>query len=264
MRSNCPSRSLVLSVVAAGSLLLGAPAAHAGFDPALAFGSRCSGCHSVGRGDVVGPDLKGVNARHDRTWLHAFIHSSQSVIQAGDAAANALFVKYGKQRMPDHPLTVAEIDRVLDFIAKGGPGSGEGSIRHARTATAAEAGLGRDLFLGRRRLANAGVACVQCHVAGATAMIGGTLACDLTGVYSKYQDWGLHRAIQAARFPMMTALYREHPMTADEVFALKAYLYRAGQAKASSREGGSSTFALLSFISSIKSAWHSLNGDAGR
>src|SRR5262245_12206105 len=79
-------------------------------DSATVFMSRCSSCHSVGRGDVVGPDLKGVTARHDRAWLHHFIHSSQSVIRSGDRVATSLFQRYGRQVMPDHPLSDAEID----------------------------------------------------------------------------------------------------------------------------------------------------------
>src|SRR6185295_18635052 len=75
----------------------------AAFDAAVAFDARCSTCHSVGRGVVVGPDLRGVTARHDGRWLRSFIRSSQSVIRSGDASAVALFRKF-QRVMPDHPL----------------------------------------------------------------------------------------------------------------------------------------------------------------
>jgi mono/diheme cytochrome c family protein len=217
------------AIAVASLALMGVEAAHAGFDPGLAFMSRCSGCHSVGKGDVVGPDLKGVTSRHDRNWLHLFIHSSQSVIQAGDASAMALFEKYKHQKMPDHPLSVAEIDQVLAFIEKGGPDAGKPAIRHARTATVAETERGRQLFLGIRRLANAGAACIQCHAVEDVGLAGGTLACDLTRSYIKYQDWGMTRAIQGAELPLMASIYRDRPVTEDEAFALKAFLYRSAR-----------------------------------
>jgi len=205
------------------------PAA-AAFDAAVAFNIRCSGCHSVGKGVVVGPDLRGVTKRHDAGWLHRFIRSSESVIRSGDLAAVALFEKYRK-RMPDHPLADAEIDAILAFIEAGGPKAGSGEYRLAREATAAEVARGRDLFTGRMRLANGGAACIRCHdVGGAAGWQGGTLAPDLSDAYARHQDGGLTRALTESRFPLM-ADYRERPLTRDETFALKAFLYQVSRAR---------------------------------
>ncbi|HEY4561761.1 MAG TPA: hypothetical protein VIJ36_02220, partial [Thermoanaerobaculia bacterium] len=53
------SRSRCVFVFLLAALVAG-PALAAGFDPASTFEVQCSGCHSVGRGVVVGPDLSGV------------------------------------------------------------------------------------------------------------------------------------------------------------------------------------------------------------
>jgi hypothetical protein len=206
--------------------LLPLPLCAAAFDAAMVFNARCSGCHAVGTGDVVGPDLRGVTARRDARWLHAFIRSSQSVIRHGDRTAVALFQKYQK-RMPDHDFTDQEIDRLLAFIAAGGPQRPAGEYRHARMATGAEVAQGRRLFTGAASLAHGGAACSRCHVAGNTASWwGGTLASDLTHVYLKYRDGGLTRALTESRFPLMTE-YRDRPLTSEETFAIKAFLYQA-------------------------------------
>jgi mono/diheme cytochrome c family protein len=245
---------------AVAMLVLGCAAeVHAAPDVAVVFGSRCSSCHSVGKGDVVGPDLKGVTSRHDRAWLHRFIHSSQSVIRTGDPAANALFNRYGKQVMPDHPLSDAEIDTLLAYIEKGGPGAGE-DVRPASSATAAEIRQGRDLFLGRVGFANGGAACIHCHAAGAAdPLAAGTLAPDLTRVYLKYKDWGLEHTLLTPQFqfPMMSDVYGKRPLTQKEAYALTAFLYRTAHSKAVAADpvAPSRTAAFLGFGGSALFFW---------
>ena len=242
---------LRLGVAAGLALVLPLSAAAAAFDAAIAFNSKCSGCHSVGKGVVVGPDLHGVSDRHDAGWLHKFIRSSQSVIRTGDSAAVALFAKY-KKRMPDHPFTDAEIDLILAFIKAGGPQTDAGEYRHARVATPSDVNRGRDLFTGAVAFANGGAACIRCHdVGGAAGWQGGTLASDLTYAYAKYRDGGLTRALAESQFPLM-ADYRGRPLTRDETFALKAFLYqvsaRAPRPEAQVTAGGGSVFAPLAWL----------------
>jgi hypothetical protein len=219
---------LFLSISACGGLAIPPPACAAGFDAAAAFNLRCSGCHSVGNGVVVGPDLRGVTARHNARWLHAFIRSSQTVIRRGDPAAVALFAKY-KKRMPDHDLTDREIDALLAFIAAGGPRRQDGEYRQARMAKPADVARGRGLFMGDLALTRGGAACGRCHAAGnAGSWRVGTLASDLAQVYLKYRDGGLTRALTESRFPLMRQ-YRRRPLTSEETFAIKAFLYQAAR-----------------------------------
>jgi mono/diheme cytochrome c family protein len=229
------SRCVFLFLLAA---LVAGPALAAGFDPASTFEVQCSGCHSVGRGVVVGPDLAGVASRHPPAWLHSFIRSSQGMVKKGDAAARTLFGKFGKV-MPDHDFSDEQIDTLLKFIAAGGPRP-PARFRLARTATPAEMARGRALFTGAAALAHGGPPCGRCHSAGDEPWRGATLAADLTRVYERYPDAWLTRALLESRYPLMS-VYRDRPLTDDEAFALKAFLYKASRSGAPAEQPLSST-----------------------
>jgi mono/diheme cytochrome c family protein len=208
--------------VLALAMLVAGPALGAGFDPSAVFEVQCSGCHSVGRGVVVGPDLAGVASRHGRPWLLSFIRSSQGMVKKGDATARTLFGKFGKV-MPDHDFSDEQIDSLLKFIAAGGP-KPPARFRLAATATPAEIARGVALFTGAAPLAHGGPPCGECHSAGRWQ--GGTLAADLTGAYGRYPDAWLTRTLLESRDPLMV-VYRDRPLTEDEAFVLKAFLYKA-------------------------------------
>jgi len=259
-----PVRTVVMTSSVAAALALGTRV-EAAFDPAAAFRSRCSGCHSVGHGDVVGPDLKGLLQRHDRPWLHSFIHSSQGVIRGGDPAARALYERYGRRTMPDHDLSVAEIDALLDLIGAGGPpDAGRTAVRRASTASAAELRLGRELFSGRRAFANGGAPCADCHgAADVNPWGGGTLGSDLTRAYDRYQDWGMSRALADGDFPLMASIYHRQPLTGSEVFAVKAFLYQASRTPPLPSRASSPLFLMLGFGSSALVLWLKGRGPKG-
>ncbi|MFL6233173.1 MAG: hypothetical protein ACJ76N_08580, partial [Thermoanaerobaculia bacterium] len=129
--------------------------------------------------------------------------------------------------MPDHDLSNEEIDKLLRFIASGGP-KPPARFRLARLATPAEAARGRALFTGAAPLVHGGPPCGECHSAG--ALRGATLAADLTRVYERYPDAWLTRALLESRDPLMV-VYRDRPLTEDEAFALKAFLYKASRSR---------------------------------
>ena len=66
------------------------------FEAAEYFDKKCSSYHSIGGGDDVGPDLKGITERRSEEWLVKFIKDSESVIKSGDPMANKLFAKFKK------------------------------------------------------------------------------------------------------------------------------------------------------------------------
>ena len=76
----------------------------------------CAACHTIGKGKLIGPDLKGVNDRHDEAWLISFIKSSQKMIKNGDPVAVKLFEENNKIPMPDNNLTDDQIRRILTYI----------------------------------------------------------------------------------------------------------------------------------------------------
>lgn len=67
-------------------LLLTARLASAGEAPsqfqkdAALFQAKCAKCHTVGRGDRVGPDLKGLSERREKAWVIGFITKTQEYL----------------------------------------------------------------------------------------------------------------------------------------------------------------------------------------
>jgi mono/diheme cytochrome c family protein len=197
-------------------------------DPAAVFSRKCSACHTFGRGDRVGPDLKGVTNRRSRTWLSSWIRSSQRMVTAHDSTAVGLFEKYKRERMPDQNLSDADIAALLDYLAAGGPlTAAPGRPRHASTATAADVALGRDLFLGSKRPRNGGASCASCHGVRDDGVVkGGTFANDLTHVYSRYQDTALSDVLRRPCSPRSFTTEDGSALTDTEAFAVKAFLQR--------------------------------------
>src|SRR5215510_14162766 len=71
----------------------------------LLFQSRCSACHTIGKGDAVGPDLAGVTTRRDRDWLVRYLRAPDQMLAEQDAVAVALLAKYKNVPMPNLRLS---------------------------------------------------------------------------------------------------------------------------------------------------------------
>jgi cytochrome c551/c552 len=191
-----PWAGLLIGVVLCSGFTL---SAQTNSESSTLFKTKCSNCHTFGKGDLIGPDLKAVNERHARPWLIAWIRSSATVISQGDPAATALFRKYKQQRMPDHALSDEQIGALLDYLAANGPAADERPrIRFANSATRDEVALGQRLFFGATRLASGGLACAACHSLSRHRGLGGSLAADLSDIYARYLDWALDRKLRQA------------------------------------------------------------------
>jgi mono/diheme cytochrome c family protein len=194
-------------------------------EAALTFNSRCTACHTYGKGIKVGPDLKGVTERRKRDWLLKFIHGSSGVIKSGDPTAKALFAQFKQQRMPDWvDLSEKQINDILHYLAIGGPDIKPADERNAATATSAEIEVGRKLFYGERETINGAQACITCHSVRGAGLRGGSLGPDLTGAYLRYQDPELTQSLRHRCFNWQTTTPMKGYLTANEVFALKAFL----------------------------------------
>jgi mono/diheme cytochrome c family protein len=79
-----------------------------------AFEAKCVLCHSMGGGDKVGPDLRGVTRRHPDEWLTRWLLETDKM-QKSDPAAKALLAKY-KTPMPNLGLKAAEVRDILKFL----------------------------------------------------------------------------------------------------------------------------------------------------
>jgi len=238
----------IIGAAAVGLLVAAASPARAAADAAEAkkiFNQRCTACHTYGKGVKVGPDLKGVTERRQRPWILKFVRSSQTVIQGGDPIAKALFAEFKQQRMPDWTdLSEAQINAIMDWFAAAGPEQKEPDERNADLATAADIARARDLFTGKARFANGGLACSTCHgIRDGAQGGGGTLGPDLTTTYARYQDRALTIFFKRPCFRRAPEPAPGKYLTPDESFALKAYLRQAALAEKAAGPGAAAAAA---------------------
>lgn len=203
-------------------------------DPATTFARKCSACHTVGGGKLVGPDLKGVTDRRPRSWLAAWIASPETLIASGDLTAVALAQAFKPLRMPTMGLTPHDISALIEYLAAGGPAGEARRKRRTETATSAEVEMGRVLFAGRRAFASGGPSCFACHRIGKDLSAGGTLGPDLSTAYANYQDKGLGALLVHGCFPAAaptSAKAARTALTDEELFALKAFMRHETQGR---------------------------------
>lgn len=204
--------------------------------PSDLFQQRCSACHSIGGGRLVGPDLAGVSDRRPEAWLIKFIKTPQAVIDSGDASAKALFDEF-KMVMPDQALSDGQIKGILSYIKeKGGgkpaatatpsPASTKSAANKMPEPTSEEIMRGQNLFQGKERFTNGGPSCISCHNTS-TGMSGGSLAADLSTVFSKMGASGIEAIIKSPPFPVMQAAFEGKPLEDDEASSLIHFLYHA-------------------------------------
>jgi protein SCO1 len=89
------------------------PASDTGYQLSTAPGQAmfkkiCAPCHTIGVGDRVGPDLRGVVQRRDRGWLAKFISNPAKMRAQKDPIALELAARFPAVHMPR--LGVSEVD----------------------------------------------------------------------------------------------------------------------------------------------------------
>jgi protein SCO1 len=80
------------------------------------YTKACAGCHTIGRGDRVGPDLIGVSSRRDRAWLTHFISEPDKMRAQKDPVALALMTKYKGVRMPNLQISNNDANDLITYI----------------------------------------------------------------------------------------------------------------------------------------------------
>jgi mono/diheme cytochrome c family protein len=196
------------------------------------FSTICFACHTIGGGRLIGPDLAGVHEKRSQEWLESFVKSSQSMINAGDTEAVALFEEYNSLLMPDAVATDEEVRQVLSYIkvqsagaAAGVEASADEPVTPPEPASEEDILAGQEMFQGNIRFENSGPACNACHEVRNDAVIGGgILAAELTTVFSRMGGAGVTAILGQAPFPVMQAAYEDRSLTDDEVTALVAFL----------------------------------------
>jgi protein SCO1/2 len=85
------------------------------------FVKLCAGCHTIGRGDRVGPDLDGLTLRRSRAWITDFLINPIKMRARQDPIALALAAKFPGVRMPYlqvHESDAADLISYIDAHSK--------------------------------------------------------------------------------------------------------------------------------------------------
>jgi cytochrome c2 len=221
--------AILLATAAPGQAAPVLQAGTPGDQGAQLFQTKCAGCHTIGNGKLVGPDLKDVTQRRDEGWLKNFVTDPSKVFAANDPTATQLLGAYNGLRMPTLGLAPAEVDALIAYL-RGGNGPAVTSSPAANRA-AGSAAAGRSLFTGSVALSGGGPACMSCHTVqeGLGSLGGGSLGPDLTHVAARYSAAGLTAALNTIAFPTMLGPFTNRPLTAQEQANLVAYFVQVDQ-----------------------------------
>ncbi len=210
-------------------------------DPASVelFVAKCASCHTVGKGNRVGPDLQGAVERRGRPWVERFVAAPSTMLDT-DPQARELLKQFNGVRMPDLGITPEQAARLGELIAQcsGAPCDLQGKFTPVTETTPEHVALGRDLFTGHSPLQNGASPCLSCHTAAGAGVrvAGGSFSKDLTHVYARLGDEGLDAALKAPAFPVMGKVFAARPLTAEEALALRAFLHDSNRTEAGSGE----------------------------
>jgi cytochrome c2 len=194
------------------------------------FQEKCTACHTIGKGPLVGPDLKGVTERRPREWLEQWIAAPDAMLAKKDPTAIELLHQFHDVPMANMGLSTSDVTAIIAFL-----GSATSTPEAAGQAAGAPAvqgnpEIGKELFTGVARFANGGPPCMACHsVGGIGALGGGQLGPDLTEVASRYGGaTGLDAFVAGTPTPTMKAVWSPHPLTTEERASVVSFLTQAG------------------------------------
>ncbi len=77
---------------------------------------QCYSCHSIGHGDLAGPDLRGLLSRRPEPWVRAYLTDPIKMAQE-DPTARALKERY-KVQMPKVYLSPEELNQLIAYLKK--------------------------------------------------------------------------------------------------------------------------------------------------
>jgi cytochrome c2 len=195
------------------------------------FQEKCTACHTIGNGPLVGPDLKGVTTKQSHDWLEHWIAAPDKMLAEKDPTATSLLHEYHDVPMPNLGLSSSDVTAVLAYLETAAAGQA-GTTAPAASAPAVKGDpeIGKSLFTGVTRFANGGPPCMACHsVGGIGALGGGQLGPDLTGVAGRMGgEAGLNAFVAGTPTPTMKAVWSQHPLTNEERAGVVAFLGQAG------------------------------------
>ena len=195
------------------------------------FQEKCTACHTVGKGPLIGPDLKGVTARRPREWLEQWIAAPDAMLAKKDPYATSLLHQFHDVPMPNPGLSTSDITAVLAYLetAAAQP-SAPATAAASAPAVQGNPEIGKDLFTGVVRFGNGGPPCMACHSGGGIgALGGGQLGPDLTTVVSRFGGAvAVDAFVAGTPTPTMKAVWSKNPLTTEERASVVSFLAQAG------------------------------------
>jgi protein SCO1 len=76
----------------------------------------CAPCHTIGVGDRVGPDLRGVTERRDPAWIASYIRNPSAMLAKADPVARELAAKFEPIRMPNLRLSEQDAEDLIAYL----------------------------------------------------------------------------------------------------------------------------------------------------
>ncbi|GAM98308.1 cytochrome oxidase biogenesis protein Sco1/SenC/PrrC [alpha proteobacterium U9-1i] len=83
---------------------------------AYLYRTRCQACHTIGGGDRLGPDLRGVAGTRNEAWLHRWIREPDVMIAERDPLAVSLLARYRNLPMPNLGLGENEVREIVGYL----------------------------------------------------------------------------------------------------------------------------------------------------
>ncbi len=87
------------------------------------FRTRCSACHTIGGGDLLGPnkeklgpDLFAITQKRELSWLIRFMKEPDKMFEEKDPLSMALLEAYDNVPMPNLSLSDADIEQLLVYM----------------------------------------------------------------------------------------------------------------------------------------------------
>jgi mono/diheme cytochrome c family protein len=209
------------------SMASAAPPSQSAADGEAIFKAKCTACHTIGGGVLVGPDLKGVTQRADPVWLASFIAAPDKLFAESDPAATALLRQFNNVQMPNLGLSQTQVAALIAYLETQGGATGTPQPTQPITTTlpAGDSKRGEDLFLGLAHLQAGGPPCMGCHsIDKEGALGGGVLGPNLGQAFAKYGGAGLAAALANIPFPTMKPIFANHPLAPQDQADLRAFL----------------------------------------
>ncbi|MBP7861804.1 c-type cytochrome [bacterium] len=173
------------------------------------FSDKCAGCHTIGGGALVGPDLDSVKGWKIQDLQNAVKRMEQSAGPLKDEEVNDLVAYLRKQeKIEKQPIS---------DMTKSSPISSPIPIKQEPASLV----TGKRLFYGDVALKEGGMSCIACHQSNGN---GGNMGPELTAISKKFPGKALVNGIEKTPYRVMKSAYKDHPITHQEALDIAAFL----------------------------------------